>query len=228
MDQGQQHAVGLGPLHTVPLADARRRAAQLRLARLDGADLMEGRRTRRVAAITQRQARLSGNGRLFDSSAAEYLLANQQRWKDPKDLPRLESMFRRYVLPLIGKVPVDDIDTQMILKVLDQPVAGKPGTLSTTHPSTAQLARSHIERIIDFANAAGWRNPDRANPARWQGHIERLRGGAASLAKTRAAARANKGRAGEHHDALPYAEIAQFLAELRHQDNVAVAPLLMT
>src|SRR5215813_3740546 len=50
---GERHDLGLGPLHTVGLSDARRRAAELRLQILDGIDPRAG--TSRPQGRTARQ-----------------------------------------------------------------------------------------------------------------------------------------------------------------------------
>ena len=42
--------MGLGPLHTISLADARRRAAECRKRRYDGIDPIEDRRTEKLKA----------------------------------------------------------------------------------------------------------------------------------------------------------------------------------
>lgn len=44
------HDLGLGPLHTISLASARRRAQQLREQRLDGVDLIAVRKASRIEA----------------------------------------------------------------------------------------------------------------------------------------------------------------------------------
>src|ERR1700758_291809 len=44
---GRAREMGLGPVHAIPLADARKRAAECRRMRLDGIDPIEARRGRR-------------------------------------------------------------------------------------------------------------------------------------------------------------------------------------
>src|SRR5258708_4148868 len=70
----------------------------------------------------------------------------------------------------------------------------------TTKPETAGRVRGRIESVLDWATARGYRQGE--NPARWRGHLENL------LPKK------SKVRRVKHHAALPYAEIATFIAEL--------------
>ena len=68
--------------------------------------------------------------------------------------------------------------------------------------------------MLDWATARGYRTGE--NPARWRGHLENL------LPKKR------KVRRVEHHAALPYAELAAFMAELRQQEGIAARALEFT
>jgi integrase len=78
-------------------------------------------------------------------------------------------------------------------------------------PETASRVRGRIESVLDWATARGYRQEE--NPARWKGHLENL-----------LPAR-NKVRRVEHHAALSYPEIADFMAELRQQEGVAACAL---
>ena len=61
--------------------------------------------------------------------------------------------------------------------------------------------RGRIEAIIDYAAAHGWRSGE--NPARWRGHLDKLPPARAKVRKV------------EHHAALPYDQMATFMATLR-------------
>jgi integrase len=71
--------------------------------------------------------------------------------------------------------------------------------------------RGRIESVLDWATARGYRQGE--NPARWKGHLKNL-----------LPAR-SKVRCVEHHAALPYPEIADFMAELRQQEGIAARAL---
>ena len=71
----------------------------------------------------------------------------------------------------------------------------------TDKPNTAARVRARIERVLDWATVRGYRKGD--NPARWTGHLDHLLPGHG--AKVR------------HHAALPYVEVAAFVAGLRER-----------
>jgi integrase len=83
----------------------------------------------------------------------------------------------------------------------------------TTKPETASRVRGRVEVVLDWAGARGYREGE--NPARWRGHLDKL---LPAPAKAKCAARQKQGR-DEHHAALPYGEIAAFLAELRGMEG---------
>ena len=104
-----------------------------------------------------------------------------------------------YAYPIIGALPVQSVDTGLVLKVLEP--------IWTAKPETASRLRGRLESILDFAKVRGYR--DGENPARWRGHLDKL------------LAPRSKVRQVEHHAALPYAELAAFLASLREQEGIA-------
>jgi integrase len=70
---------------------------------------------------------------------------------------------------------------------------------------TASRVRGRIEKVLGWATVRGFRSGD--NPARWRGHL-------VELFPTK-----GKVREVEHHPALPYTELPQFMAELRSRDG---------
>jgi integrase len=187
--------MGIGPAHTVSLAEARDRALTLRKARLDGVvDPIDERRSR------QRQAMLNTAREMTFKEAAElYVRAHQAGWKNAKHAKQWPSTLEAYVYPAIGSLPVQAIDTTLVMRALE-PVWNEK-------TETASRVRSRIENVLDWAKSRGYRFGE--NPARWRGHLENL------LPKK------SKVRRVKHHAALPYAEIAPFMAELRKQNGIA-------
>ena len=99
-------------------------------------------------------------------------------------------------------MPVNEIDTEAVLKVL-QPIWERL-------PETAKRLRGRIEKVLDAAAVRGFRTGE--NPARWRGHLQNL------LSKPKALTRG-------HHAALPYEKIPEFLAQLRARQSVAAQAL---
>jgi integrase len=77
---------------------------------------------------------------------------------------------------------------------------------------TGSRLRGRIEKIVDAARALGHIDRDRANPARWKGHLELL------LPKPKKLARG-------HHAAMPYADAPAFVQRLRASTSTAALAL---
>jgi integrase len=82
-----------------------------------------------------------------------------------------------------------------------------------TKPETASRVRGRIERVLDAAKVKGLRHGE--NPARGRGHLDLLlpRRGKSTV---------------KHHAALPFAQIAGFMVQLRNRPAVAARALEFT
>jgi integrase len=101
------------------------------------------------------------------------------------------------------------------MRVLEQKVRTEPdepsAPLWTAKSETASRLRGRIESILDWAKVRGYREGE--NPARWRGHLDKL---LPSRAKVRSV---------EHHAAMPYAELPDFIVDLRTQEGIAARAL---
>jgi hypothetical protein len=191
---GRTRTFGLGPLHTISLAQARERAANARRLLLDGQDPVEVKRASRTAAQLEAAATIS-----FDQCAATYIEAHRPGWRSAQHAKQWTATIATYASPLIGTLPVRAIDTALILKVLE------PVWKAT--PETATRLRGRIESVLDWAKVRGYR--DGENPARWRGHLDHLLPARSKVQKV------------EHLAAMPYAEIDAFMLQLRKQTDTA-------
>jgi hypothetical protein len=142
----------------------------------------------------------------FQACAEAYIAAHRAGWKNAKHAAQWPSTLATYVYPIFGALPVAAIDTGLVMKALEP--------IWTEKPETASRVRGRIESVLDWAAAREYRQGE--NPARWRGHLENL------LPKK------TKVRRVEHHAALPYPEIADFMAELRARDGIAARALEFT
>lgn len=197
-EAGKLREMGLGPLHTIGLAEARRRAHDCRVARIDGRDPIEARRAERAKAKLD-----AAKATTFRACAERYIAAHKAGWRSPKSLKAWEGTLAADVYPVFGELPVPSIDTALVMKAVEP--------IWTQKPETASRVRGRIEAILDWATARGYRPGE--NPARWRGHLENL------LPKK------TKVRPVEHHAALPYAKIGAFVVQLRRQEGVAAHAL---
>ena len=197
---GRRRDMGLGPAGAVSLAEARDKALAARRAILAGADPIEARRRERQAVQLGAAKAMS-----FKECAERYINANRAAWKNPVHAKQWPATLAAYVYPVLGALPVQAIDTALVMQVIEP--------IWTAKAETASRVRGRVETILDYAKARGWR--DGENPARWRGHLDML---LPAPSKAKRAARQTTGRQ-EHHAALPYVEVAAFLAELRQQDG---------
>jgi integrase len=199
---GRLRDLGLGPMSTVGLAAARERARVARQKLLDGIDPIEERRAARVAAAVS-----AARAMTFEQCAESYIEANRAGWKNAKHADQWRATLLTYVYPVIGALPVDAVEDVHILKIL-QPIWN-------TKTETASRVRGRSEKVLDRAKALKLRSAGE-NPARWTGHLDQLLPKRSQVAPV------------EHHKALPYAELPQFMTELRRLDSISARALEFT
>jgi integrase len=209
---GKERFPGLGPYHTVGLAEARDRAKALRLQLLDGIDPIAAKK----AAKTER-ALAAAKSMTFSAAIRGYLEHHGAKWRNARHAKQWSTSLAEYVEPIIGDLPVGEIDRTLVLKILEQQVParrGSPaGSLWLTRPETARRLRGRLEEILDWAKGRGYR--DGENPATWD-LISHVLPAPAKLARV------------EHHPALAYAAIPEFMARLRARTGSAARALEFT
>lgn len=129
----------------------------------------------------------------FTTAAARFIRQHRHGWSNRKHTHQWISTLKKYAVPVIGHIAVDQITTAHLLAILS------PIWVSRT--DTAKRVQGRIERILDAATAHGHRNGD--NPARWRGHLSSL------LPQPRKVTRIR------HQPALPWELVPSFILELR-------------
>lgn len=99
-------SIGLGSLKTFDLHEARERARKLRQMIADGLD---------PRAKTE-------HAKTFRECAAEALPALSKNWRSPKQLAGWNNRMNNYILPIIGDLPIGEVDVAAVLRVLNQKV----------------------------------------------------------------------------------------------------------
>ncbi len=198
---GRPRWMGLGPLHTIGLSEARIRATEHRRQRLDGVDPIESRKAAR------QQSRLEAARAItFKDCATKFIEDRKAGWHNAKHGEQWRATLATYAEPDLGSLAVQSIDTALVMRVL-RPIWDKK-------PETATRVRGRIEAVLDWAKVHGYRNGD--NPARWRGHLDKLLPARSRIRKVR------------HHAALPYAEIGAFMKSLALQEGSAARALEFT
>src|SRR5688572_12558616 len=160
--------MGLGALHTISLADARDRAQAQRKLLVDGLDPLEARNAARSLQSVQRAKVMT-----FSECARAYVDAHQSGWRNPKHIEQWRNTLDTYAAPVIGDLPIDAIDTALVMKVLDP--------IWREKTETAARVRGRMERVLSWATVRGYRSGE--NPARWRGHLNQLLPAPATLKK---------------------------------------------
>ena len=119
--------MGLGPVHTIPLVEARKRAAECRRMRLDGIDPIEARRAKHGERKLE-----AARGMTFDACAAAYLEAHEEAWRNAKHREQWRNTLSSYASPglrfpagAVGRCLADDESLGTDLE--DQIGNGEPG-----------------------------------------------------------------------------------------------------
>jgi hypothetical protein len=195
--------MGLGSAFDFDLGQARERNSRLVRQKLaDAVDPLLARQSEPAA----KQAAAAAKAMTFSEACRRFLEQHSAKSNSPKHRAQWQYTLERYAAPVIGAIPVADIDVPLVLKVLEQPIEaarGCPaGLLWQARPETANRLRGRIETVLDWCKGRGYRHGD---PAAWQiiGKVLPVRG------------------AKQHHAALPYKDIPAFMAELRAQEGVA-------
>lgn len=198
MLNGKARAMGLGSVELVPLAEARERAREARRLLLDGKDPLEARKAERLVQQLDAARTLT-----FEACAIKYIAAHEPTWRNGVHRAQWRSTLATYAYPTIGDLPVAEVDTTLVLRVLEP--------IWTERPETASRLRGRIEAVLDWATARGYRQGE--NPARWRGHLNKILPARSKVAQVR------------HQPALPYAELPTFMVELRVNEAISARAL---
>jgi len=212
--KGVQKKKSLKPYHRTHnnLGHARTRVLELKAKVKQGIDPREEEQLERL----QKEAKLKELGHVeelrlstFEKLAYETIHYLEHEWTNLKTAKQWESSLKTYAFPIIGHLPVSEIERKHVLQILE------PIWFYKTE--TADRVRRRIEAVLRRAISDGLRAGD--NPAAWRGSLEhRL----PSAEKTK-----NKRKPLEerHHEALPYAQLPTFMVELSKMDGMGARAL---
>ena len=197
---GRRREMGLGSLKDHTLYEARVLAADARKLHKTGTDPQVA---RALAKATVMEAQES---KTFQQCADAYIDLHKAGWRNPKHVDQWRNTLATYAGPVIGNMPVDDVDTPHVLQIL-QPIW-------ITKSETAGRVRGRIEAVLNWATVQKLRTGP--NPAIWRGHL------------SMALPARGKVRRVTHHSAMPYKEVPACVEELRKRDTISVRALEFT
>lgn len=198
---GKDTWLGLGPYPDVMLSEARDLATCERKKKHKSIDPLTDRQARRRAARSAHDNMLT-----FAECAEKYIDSQALGWSNPKHIEQWRSTLEKIAGPIIGHLPVDQVDTALIMRCLEP--------IWTTKTETANRLRGRIESVLDWSAVRGYRKGD--NPARWRGHLDKLLPRPSQVVRVK------------HHAALPFTDVGAFMQQLRTDDGVASRALEFT
>lgn len=143
--------MGLGPVITTSLAEARVKADDARKLVARGVNPIEDRK--RAVGYT------------FADASEDLIAALKAGWRGKVTEASWRNSLESHAKPIRGK-QVFEIVTEDVLEIL------KPVWIAK--PEIAQKTRGRIEQVLDAARAKGRITPPWENPARWRGHLEHM------------------------------------------------------
>lgn len=168
--------IGLGPYPEITLAQARDKAREVKEGIRQGVDPVVERKAARAEMIAAQRRGLS-----FEDAVTQYLDTKLDAFKNAKHRQQWRNTLMQYAVPDLGKMMVEDITVQDVLRVLNQPSGPSGAALWSTKTETASRLRQRIEAILSWATVSGHRSGD--NPARWAGNLKELLPAASKIAK---------------------------------------------
>ncbi len=182
------------------LAQARDIAAIYRLKVRAGIDPLAERQQAAAALVAPKAPQAPKT--TFADAAQGYLASRENTWRNAKHRQQWHNTLETYAMPVIGNMPIQNVGTTEVLRILEP--------IWPVKPETASRLRGRIEAIIDAARVRG--NFAGENPARWRGHLDKI---------LPARQRLSRG----HHTALSYAHVPVFLEQLRRRKATAAMAL---
>ena len=191
--------MGLGALADVGLVKAREKASAARALVDDGIDPIEHTRSQAMIPAAPKQ-HLSPT---FEEVAESFMADRLKRLRSEVHRHQWRQTIQDYVYPIIGKMPVNEIETNGVLAVL------KP--IWESKCETAARLRGRIERILARATVEGHRSG--ANPATWRGHLQEALPARSEVQPVK------------HFRAMEFRDLPTFMVELCQIDTIGAVAL---
>lgn len=180
--QGKRQDIALGGYPADrSLSEAREEAARLRKLARQGRDAKAERDREKIVVPTFRKA------------VAEAHKELGKGWSE-KSAASFKSSLDQHIIPRIGDMRVDEIDTAHVIAAL--------APVWTEKPALAKKLRARLLQVLSFSKARGWRIKALPDP-------RELRDGLAKQPKAK------------NFDAMPFAEVPSFFQEQTAKDGTA-------
>jgi integrase len=201
--------IGLGPYPQVSLAEAREHAKKLVVEAKLGVNLKTKKRTERSALLVA-----ASKNKTFRECAIAYMEAHASDYTSDKHRKQWPATLEAYAYPVIGNMLVSDIAMRDIKNVLEQETTtsdDQTGKLWFVKTETAKRLLGRIKTVLDYATVNEYRTGN--NPAQWTGYLDTQLPSPKKLQKV------------EHHPAVPYALMGDFMSKLRLNESISAKAL---
>ena len=188
--RGRRREIGLGSPPVVSLSDARDAAFENKQMIRAGGDPLEAKR-RALDSLT------------FAGAVDKYLSVKLLEFRNDKHQKQWRSTLATYAVPVIGWIPVAEIQMRDVLRVVEP--------IWREKTETASRLRGRIEAVLSWAAVAGHRTGD--NPARWKGNLSEMLPKPGKIASQ------------SHHPAIALDDLPGWWADLRRREGMAARAL---
>jgi integrase len=205
----QRQPIGLGSYPQVSLADAREQASKLVMEAKQGVNLKAKKRAQRSSLIAA-----AAKNKTFRECAEAYMDAHSSDYSSDKHRKQWPATLETYAYPIIGNMLVSDIVMRDVRNVLEQETVvdkDTKGKLWFVKTETAKRLLGRIKTVLDYATVNEYRSG--TNPAQWTGHLSTQLPSPRKLQKK------------EHHPAVPYHQIGDFMFKLRTNPSISAKAL---
>ena len=205
----QRQPIGLGSYPQVSLAIAREQASKLSIEAKQGVNLKAKKAAQRSALIAA-----AAKNKTFQECAAAYMDAHSSDYTNEKHRKQWPATLVTYAYPIIGNLLVSEIAMRDVRNVLEQEtVVDKKtkGKLWYMKTETAKRLLGRIKTVLDYATVNEYRFG--TNPAQWTGFLSTQLPSPKKIQKK------------EHHPAVPYQQIGDFISKLRSNPSLSAKAL---
>ncbi len=194
--RGKRHEIGLGSIKNKILSEAAKAAEEYNEKKKQGIDPKTHKITLQRTADTTAEW-------TFKRCVDKYIETHSPAWKNSKHISQWENTLETYAVPVFGHLPVDQVNTALVLEVLEP--------IWHTKTETASRLRGRIENVLSWSIVRGYR--EGPNPAIWRGHLSMLLPQRSKIQKVR------------HFSALPYSVINEFMNLIKQHESISAKAL---
>ena len=205
----QRQPIGLGSYPQVSLAAAREQAAKLVMEAKQGVNLKVKKRAQRSSLIAA-----AAKNKTFRECAEAYIDAHSRDYSSDKHRKQWSATLETYAYPIIGSMLVSDIVMRDVRNVLEQETVvdkATKGKLWYVKTETAKRLLGRVKTVLDYATVNEYRTG--TNPAQWTGYLSTQLPSPKKLQKK------------EHHPAVPYQQMGDFISKLRLNTSISAKAL---